>query len=266
LPFLGVLVFPTLIRIGDFQLATYGIFVAAGYMAGILWLSARHKRMGLSESQFWGLIYALFFGAVMGGKVLFWLVEWRDLVSGDLRLIRDFRFGFVFYGGLLGAALMGVWYRRREPFSYLKVADYFSVAIPIGHAIGRLGCFAAGCCAGLPTTLPWGVRFTHPGALVARYLHGVPLHPTQLYETAINLVIAFVTWRTLTRVQQTKSPVGTAALTYVAAYAAARFLLEFLRGDNRGGFFLYLSPSQWIALACAATAVWALPRLKRVRT
>ena len=102
--------FPTLFRFGGFSLATYGLFVAAGYMAGILWLSSAQKRIGLSERQFWGLIYALFFGAVFGGKILYWIVEWRDVLSGELRLIRDFRFGFVFYGGLLGGALMGAWY------------------------------------------------------------------------------------------------------------------------------------------------------------
>ena len=255
--------FPTLFRFGGFSLATYGLFVAAGYMAGILWLSSAQKRIGLSERQFWGLIYALFYGAVFGGKILYWIVEWRDVLSGELRLIRDFRFGFVFYGGLLGGALMGAWYLRREKFSYAKAADYFAVAIPLGHAIGRLGCFAAACCAGGPTDLPWGIRFSHPEALVPAYWKDVPLHPTQVYESLLNVVVAVLAYRTLRSVEAGRLPKSSAALVYAASYALARFFLEFLRGDDRGGFFIGLSPSQWIAAAAlAASAAWAL-RLRR---
>lgn len=252
--------FPTLIRIGNFQLATYGVLVAAGYLLGIVWLNSRRKEMGLEEDRFWGLVYAAFFGAIAGGKLLYWIVEWDALVAGDLRLIRDIRFGFVYYGGLVGTVVMGFWYTRRHRLDFFKLADYFMTALPMGHAIGRLGCFAAGCCAGLPTNLPWSVRFSHPESLVHYTLRGVPLHPTQLYEAGANAVIAVLLYRLLGRVRAGTFKTGTVLLAYVALYSAARFVVEFLRGDDRGGFFLRLSPSQWIAVAAFAAAAWVFSR------
>lgn len=255
--------FPTILKLGSFRLATYGILVAAGYMAGIAWLNAHREEMRLSEKQFWGLVYALFFGAVFGGKLLYWAVEWRAIAAGTLNPISDFRYGFVFYGGVIGSVSAGRWYQRREGFPFFRTADFFGVALPIGHAIGRLGCFAAGCCAGFPTALPWGVRFTHPEALVAPGLQGVPLHPTQLYESAANAAIAAALARVLKAVRAGRLPEGAVALGYVASYALARLLLETFRGDDRGGFWLGLSLSQWIALIGLSLAALSFARLRR---
>jgi phosphatidylglycerol:prolipoprotein diacylglycerol transferase len=247
--------FPTLIRIGQFQLASYGLFVAAGYLAAILYLRGRRSRMGLDEDRFWSLIYCLFFGAVAGGKLLYWALDWRSLVSGSLHPWRDFRYGFVFYGGFCGAAAAGALALRRMRLSFWASADYFAVAVPLGHAIGRLGCFAAGCCAGRPSLLPWAVRFTRPDCLVSPALLGVPLHPVQLYESAGNLALAAALAGAVSGVEKGRLPAGTAAVAYLAGYAALRFLLEFFRGDDRGAFWLGLSPSQWIAAACAVGAL-----------
>lgn len=250
--------FPTLIRIGDFQLATYGVLVAAGYLLGILWLERRHERMGMDYDTFWRLIYLMFFGAVAGGKLLYWAVEWRDLVSGALRPIRDLRFGFVFYGGLIGSAAAGRWYQVRKGFSFLRPADYFGVALPMGHAVGRLGCLMAGCCAGAPTGMPWGVSFSRPDALVDPRLAGTPLHPTQLYESLADAAIVLILLRVLKRVEAGRLPHGTVFAGYLLLYAAARFTIEFFRGDDRGGFFLALSVSQWVSIAAVPLAAWIL--------
>lgn len=237
-------------------MATYGLLVAAGYLAGIAWLSAQRRNMELSEERFWNLIYVLFFGAIVGGKLLYWAVSWRDILNGDLRLIRDIRFGFVYFGGLLGVFAAGVWYKRRHNLVFMKIADYFSTALPVGHAIGRLGCFMAGCCAGRPTEMPWGVRFTHPASLVHHALRGTPLHPTQLYEAGANILIAVLLYRLLGRVRTGRLAQGTVFVTYLALYSVARFVIEFFRGDDRGGELLALSPSQWIALGTVAAAAY----------
>lgn len=259
--------FPTLIRIGDFNLATYGVLVAAGYLLGIWWLSTQHERMGLSEKHFWGLIYALFFGAILGGKLLYFAVEWRALASGALHPIRDIRYGFVHFGGALGMVLAGWLYRKRVPFDFLRAADYCAVAGPVGHAIGRIGCLMGGCCSGRPTDLPWGIRFTDPESLVAPHLLGVPLHPTQLYEAVGNILIAFVLYRLLMRPDYGKRPGlarGTVFAGYWILYSVSRFIIEFFRGDDRGGFLLGMSVSQWIALCCFAVAgAWLLRKRRR---
>ncbi|HAH07084.1 MAG TPA: hypothetical protein DCM05_11295 [Elusimicrobia bacterium] len=251
--------FPTLIQLGPFHLATYGVLVAAGYLAGILYLNSKRKQLGVDESRFWTLVYWLFFGAILGGKLMYWAVEWRAVVSGELRLIRDFRYGFVFYGGFLGAALAGIPAARQLGRPYLDMADYFGVALPLGHAVGRLGCFMAGCCSGAPSALPWAVSFTHPECLVSGGLRGVPLHPVQLYESAGDLALAWGVSRLLPRIERKELRPGTAALAYMGGYAVLRFLTELYRGDPRGGFLLGMSVSQWVALACllAASAILA---------
>ena len=254
---------PVLIEIGPFRLATYGVVVALGYLTGILWLNSRRERMGFDEKKFWGLVYWMFFGAVLGGKILYWLVEWRALLSGGLRPLRDFRYGFVFVGGFMGSAL-GAWlYRFRVPFPYLKVGDYFGIAMPMGHVIGRLACLFSGCCMGRPTSVPWGLSITNPDSLVNPAFLGVPLHPSPAYESAANAVILGLLYGRLKKVEAGKAPEGSVLLGYVALYGLARFSLEFFRGDDRGGFLLGLSVSQWICLgwlAAGGLGLWAVYR------
>jgi phosphatidylglycerol:prolipoprotein diacylglycerol transferase len=226
---------PTLLRIGSFELSTYGALVATAYVAGIMWLKARREEMGLSEDVFWDVVYWLFGGALLGGKLGYVIVE-RD----PTLLWRDVRYGFVFYGGFLGAALAGWIITRRMKLSFTKLSDYFAVALPLGHSIGRLGCLAAGCCYGRHTDLPWGVA-----------MDGDPSrHPTQLYEAALNLLIAFAVARIgLARTRDGRWKPGSAFLLYIALYAVARFFVEIFRGDERGAFWHGLSPSQVVAIA-----------------
>lgn len=227
--------FPTLLRVGSFELSTYGVLVAAGYAAGIWWLSRRRGEMGLSEDAFWDLVYWLFGGALVGGKLVYAAVE-RDVTL----LWRDLRYGFVFYGGFAGAALAGWIACLRKGLSFRRLSDHFGVALPLGHAVGRLGCLAAGCCYGRHTALPWGLPMA-----------GDPSrHPTQVYESLANLAVAAVVARAgLPRVRDGRWRAGSAFALYAALYAGARFAIEFLRDDARGAFALGLSPSQWIAAA-----------------
>jgi phosphatidylglycerol:prolipoprotein diacylglycerol transferase len=196
--------------------------------------------MGLTEDAFWDLVYWLFGGALIGGKLGYAFVE-RDVTV----LWHDVRYGFVFYGGFLGSALAGWIASRRMKFSFAKLSDYFGVALPIGHAIGRLGCLAAGCCYGAHTDLPWGIP-----------LAGDPSrHPTQLYEAAANLLIAFTVARVaLPRTRDGRWKAGSGFLLYIALYATARFLVEIVRADDRGASIVGLSPSQFVALAALAAA------------
>jgi len=262
---------PTLIHFGPLTISTYGFLVAAGYLSGILWLKARmlpgprHAGLpGLTEDKFWTLIYGLFAGAILGGKLLFVALEWRAYAGGQLRFFGDFRYGFVFFGGLLGSMAVGALLVRKLKVPYLATADYFGVALPLGHSIGRLGCLAAGCCYGRPTSLPWGVVLGgDPASSTPVELWGVHLHPTQVYESLANFAIfAFLLKAVLPRVEKGQRPAGTVFLSYVALYSIARFLNEFLRGDDRGGFFLGLSISQWVGLVCLAAAAALLLRLR----
>lgn len=229
--------YPTLLTLGPFSLSTYGVLSAAGYAAAITWLSHRRESMGLSEEKFWSLVYWLFGGILIGAKLAYAFVE-RDVSV----LWRDPRYGFVFYGGVAGAAVAGLIARKRLGLDYRRCADYFAVAMTLGHAIGRLGCLGAGCCFGGHTDLPWGLPMA-----------GDPSrHPVQVYEAGLNLALFFFASRAVG-----KHKPGTVFRAVVAAYAVIRFALEFLRDDPRGAGLAGLSPSQLFALV-ALTLAWRL--------
>jgi len=253
---------PVLIALGPLHLSTYGAAVAAGYLVAILWLKSQMAAMGLDERGFWRLIYCLFFGAIAGGKLLYWAVSYREILDGQLSPLGDFRYGFVFFGGVLGALAMGYVAKLWLGFRFLAIADYIGVALPFGHALGRLGCLAAGCCYGRPTGLPWGIALGgDPASVTPRELWGIPLHPTQLYESAANLGIGFFLLKVLLpRAQRRELSAGTVFLAYVALYSAARFVIEFFRFDDRGASLPPFSVSQWLALTGIAAVAAVLAR------
>ncbi|MDP3544103.1 MAG: prolipoprotein diacylglyceryl transferase [Elusimicrobiota bacterium] len=236
---------PVLLTIGPLEISTYGVLVALGWYAGVRWLVSRRGDMGVTENAIWDIVYWCFGGAFVGGKIMYFLVTpgaftftWEAL-----------RYGFVFYGGLIGGLAAGLWHAYRAKLPFLRLADWCMAALALGHGIGRLGCLAAGCCYGRHTDLPWGLAMA-----------GDPSrHPTQVYEAALNLVLFGVLVRfVLPRIADKRWREGAGLASYVLGYAALRFAVEFLRGDDRGAFVLGLSPSQWVALAAAAATLAVL--------
>ena len=239
--------FPELFRIPGLgiPLATYGVLLAVGFILA-LWLTARlAARDGLPKQRIYDLGLYVLAASLVGSKLLMVITEWNDY-GGDWRrmLSLDFlRSGGVFYGGLIAAVLASVILMRLWHLPWPKTADAFAPGIALGHAIGRLGCFSAGCCWGKPTTSWIGVHFTEK----ANELTGVPIDsalvPTQLIEAAANLLIfGFLLWLTRRRKFE-----GQIIYAYLMIYAVARFVIEFWRDDPRNGLF-GLSTSQLIAI------------------
>lgn len=254
---------PILIQSGPFTVPTYGALVAAGYLLGIWYVKSQLRWIPrMTEEKFWGMVYSCFFAAVLGGKLLFVALNVDLYWSGQMGFFSHFRYGFVFFGGLLGAMAAGVWIVRWLDIDYLATGDYVGTALAMGHAIGRVGCLGAGCCYGRPTELPWGVILGgHPASSTPEHLWGVPLHPVQLYEAAASAAIAgFLLYYVLPRIKKGRLRAGTGFLGYLALYALARFSVEFFRGDDRGGAFLALSVSQWISLAVLAASAELMRR------
>lgn len=258
---------PVLLKIGSFELASYGLMTALGYAAAALYLLPRLKKINLDKDTFWNLIFIAFMGALIGAKLLFIIVSWPQLgatlADKIANIVRDFRYGFVFFGGMIVSVLSLIFYMKKKGLPVLKTSDFLITGLPLGHALGRVGCFLAGCCYGRPTDMPWGVTFTDPHALVAPELVGVPLHPTQLYEAAGNLILFFILHKLYNKPHKN----GMILLAYVSCYALMRFIIEFFRGDFRGEYILGLSPSQLISLltAMAAGAVWIYLKKKEVK-
>jgi phosphatidylglycerol:prolipoprotein diacylglycerol transferase len=243
--------FPELFRIPGLgiPLATYGVLLAIGFILA-LWMTARlAERDGLPKNRVYDLGLYILAASLVGSKLLMVITEWNDY-GGDWRRILSFDFlrsGGVFYGGFIAAVIASVILMRRWNLPWRKTADAFAPGIAVGHAIGRLGCFSAGCCWGVPTTSWIGVRFTEK----ASELTGVPIDsalvPTQLIESAANLLIfAFLLWLTKRRKFE-----GQIIYSYLMIYSVARFIIEFWRDDPRGTVF-GLSTSQFISIVMFA--------------
>jgi phosphatidylglycerol:prolipoprotein diacylglycerol transferase len=241
-------------------LHTYGVLVALAFLAA-LWLAGRLARpAGLNAEEVTNLGIYSALASIGGAKLMMFLVDFRYYMehSGEIFSLGTLQAGGVFYGGLIGALAVAAWYIRRRRLPALKTADVFAPAIALGHGIGRLGCFSAGCCWGVECHLPWAVTFSDPVAkdLVGVPL-GVPLHPTQLYEAFAEFAIfALLFWR----IQKPHQP-GAVISLYLLLYSTVRFVVEFFRNHEQGNLLGGpLDTSQWISLALfllgAAYFIW----------
>jgi phosphatidylglycerol:prolipoprotein diacylglycerol transferase len=257
-------VFPRLIQIGSFYLPTYGVLLAIAYLVGIWLLRRKARAEGLPEQKIFDFSLYVLAAAILGAKALLVIVEWRHYSENPRDLVEVLRSGGVFYGGLIAATTVGIWYMKRHRLPAWKVADMGAPSIAVGEAIGRWGCFAAGCCYGKPTDGPLGVRFTDPFAheAVGTPLD-VPLHPTQIYLS----VNAFLIFLILQWAYRRRTFDGEVFWLYVLLYAITRGLIENFRGDSVRGFLIpgVLSTSQFIGLVAGAAAVGMLVYLSRRR-
>jgi phosphatidylglycerol:prolipoprotein diacylglycerol transferase len=247
--------------IGPLTLHTYGVLLAIAFITG-LWVASRQaKAAGLDSARVTDMAVYVLIAGLVGAKVLLVIVEWNYYSRNPRELLSILQSGGVFYGGLLGAFPIAWWYARRHGLPPWRTADVLAPAVAIGQAIGRLGCFCAGCCYGRPADLPWAVTFRD--AYASRTV-GTPLdtalHPTQIYEAVACLAIFAI----LLRMAPRKRFDGQVTLAYVLLYAVARFVIEFYRGDAvRGTVFGWLSTSQFIALLLAAAVAVVLPYLAK---
>jgi phosphatidylglycerol:prolipoprotein diacylglycerol transferase len=258
--------YPELFRIGSFPINTYGVFLALAFLCAILITVKLASRDGLPREKIYDLCLWMLLSSLVGSKILMFFTEPEYREHPWQLLSLDFlRSGGVFYGGLIGAILSGYFLMRRYQLPWWKTADACAPGIAIGNFFGRQGCFAAGCCWGKPTTLPWGVKFTELGHEITGVPVGVPLHPTQLYESfAMLIVFFFLLW-----LHKHRRFNGQVILFYALLYSIIRFAIEFLRDDPRGDLFglttlTGLSTSQIISIIVGAgAAVLLIVRRRR---
>lgn len=221
---------PILAQAGSITVYTYGVLVATGVILGLCYARSRAARYGLPPRTIWNLGIYVIFGALAVSKL--WLIvgSWNYYSANPSQIfsLRMFQSAGTFYGGFFGAVLTILLYSHFQNLPLLLVLDVSAGALPLSHAIGRLGCFAAGCCFGKPTDLPWGITFTDE--VVAR-LSGTPLHislhPTQLYEAAVEFLnFVFLFW-----LGARQRFAGQIFATYLVLYGIERGFIEFFRGD-----------------------------------
>lgn len=249
---------PYLIDFGGFGIPTYGLFVATGVLLG-LWIAAKNTaQQGGDPDKAWNLGAFAVLAAVVGAKLLLVINSWSFYARHprEIFTVSMLQAGGVFYGGLIAAIAVSVWYIRGNRMPVLRTCDAFAPGLALGHSLGRLGCLGAGCCFGKPTDLPWGVIFTNP---LANSISGTPLgislHPTQLYEFVVELTNFFV----LMWLFRNKRFEGQVIGAYMFLYGVARYFIEFLRGDpERGSVLGMMTTTQMISIlvVLAGGALW----------
>jgi phosphatidylglycerol---prolipoprotein diacylglyceryl transferase len=248
---------PKLFTIGSFSVPTYGVLVALGFLLGLAVTMRLAKRSGLPHEQISNLAVYCAFAGIAGGKLFMFLFDLPSYLRdpGQIFTMETLQAAGVFHGGLIVAMLFAWFYMRRHRLPVLRTMDMFAPGIAIGQCIGRLGCFAAGCCWGRECSLPWGVRFRSQEA--APVPLDKTLHPAQLYESAADLLIFFVLYRLAQRSNEERS--GRVIGLYLVLYSMARFIIEFFR-EHEQSLVGPFSLTQWIALALLAVGAAILLR------
>ncbi len=261
---------PILIDFGTFNLPllgathlflpTYGVIFASGALLAWWWFVARARALGLPQEPVVNLAFYTLLAGLMGAKLALVAVDFPYYREHPLEILGTIRSAGVLMGGLAAGAVVFVLYARRRNLPILELGDAIAAPVALAQGIGRLGCFAAGCCYGVASDAWCAVRFT---SQAAHDQTGVPLNtpllPVQLIECAFDLALAgFLTlaWRRRPR------PAGTVAWLFFLIYGAGRATLEVWRGDEVRGLWFggAVSTSQLLSLAAILIAGFLLVR------
>lgn len=248
---------PVFLHLGPVTIHTYGVLVALGFLLGLMLVARRAKARGIEPSYISDLGVWLILAGMGGAKLFYIVVHWSDFVaSWHLGGVAALREGFVFYGGFIAACVTTIVFARRRGLNLWKLADAFAPGVALGHAFGRLGCFFNGCCYGVPTHCSLGVKFP-----TGHLMHDIPVHPTQLYEVAGNLLLmsGLLVWGRRQRFD------GQTWWLYVFGYGVLRLVVEHFRGDDIRWLGLFTA-GQIVAVAMVVVAAVALTVMGRKKS
>lgn len=252
---------PVLFNLGPIPIHTYGVMIAIGFLIALEVIKKLSKQNALDVEKTLDLTFWLLISGFVGARTLFILTRWDVFSAHPFDMFKVWEGGLVFFGGPLAALPVAIWFVRKHRIPLWKTFDALVPALTIAHAFGRIGCLAAGCCYGKPTDSVLGIRLSSD--LVDPALRGIPIHPTQLYESvSLFLLFAALVW-----VFRRKKFDGQVTLTYFMAYPIIRSIIEIFRGDSIRGFLIdeVLSTSQAISILVFLGALTVLIiRLKRL--
>ena len=236
---------PIIFRAGKFVVYSYSLMVVVAFAAALIYTYYEAKRVGEDPARVVDCGIYVFIACIVGGRLMHCLINYRIYLQDPVRIFKIWEGGLVFYGGLILGSLVIIVYVLSHKLNLAKWADMSACVPMIGLFFGRIGCYLNGCCYGsiAPSWLPWKVKY--PAGSMPLELAGVPLHPAPLYEALAALAIfVFLVWRS--RHKRFESEIMWLMFFW---YAVARFFLEFLRADERGGIAsIRLSTSQLIAV------------------
>ncbi len=229
---------PICFNVGTRPVYWYGVMMALAFLAGIGHWQMLGRRTGRRDLSFASdLAFWLMVGGIVGARLAYVVANADYFLSAPMEIIRVDQGGLIFYGGFIGAVLAFLVFARSRREKVLELADFAITALPLGHALGRVGCFLNGCCGGRVMEMP---------GLLSAHLKS---YPVQLYEAAFNLLVYGIL--TAVYLRRRGSRHGRVLALYLILYPAGRFLLEFLRGDERLRWGQF-SAAQYLSLALMA--------------
>ena len=227
-----------LFEIFGIQVKSYGLMIAIGIIVAATLFINKGKKKDFNEDSLLNLIIFAIIGGMLGGKGLFIITEFKNIIK-DPSILLNFGYGFVVYGAIGGGALAMYLYCRKKKWNIIEMLDMTVPGLAIAQGFGRIGCFLAGCCYGAETTSPIGVEFPK-NSLAPTGMH---LHPTQIYSSVFDFILGFL----LLYYSKKERKNGKVMGLYLIIYSVGRFLVEFLRNDERGNVGVF-STSQFIAI------------------
>jgi len=228
---------PVLYSCSLFTVYTYGVFVAFAFLLSTWLITRRAARLGFDPEIIGNFLIFVLVCGILSARVFYVVLNWSEFASDLPEIFRLYHGGLVWYGGLIGAALCGLLFLKRKRLSIPVVIDLCAPYLALAQAIGRIGCFFNGCCFGRPSS--HGIYFP---------AHGRTLFPSQLID-ALSLLAVYAVLR-LIRGQKPGQLFG----LYLLLAGLQRFLMEFLRGDERP-FYGVFSIYQWISLGLAVAGI-----------
>jgi phosphatidylglycerol---prolipoprotein diacylglyceryl transferase len=246
---------PILFQLGPVPLRSYGAMLMVGFLVGLYRAVRVAEKRRLDPSNIVdACLYSLLAG-IVGARVVFIMLNWSAF-QDDLRdVFSIWQGGLSFHGGVFFAVGAVYAYTRAKRLRFMEMADLLAPSLAIAYGFTRIGCFLNGCCYGVATTLPWGVKFPDLPT---------PVHPTQLYSSAASFLIFFA----LTRVEKRRGPEGYVFAAYVGLYCVYRFLIEILRKGATADVALWgLTQAQIVSVVifiAAAIILWKLRRSESI--
>ncbi|MCP4649260.1 MAG: prolipoprotein diacylglyceryl transferase [PVC group bacterium] len=211
--------YPILWQIGSISIYSYGVMVAIGIMVSTYLCQFHAAKRGIEDEKIVDLIFWVIIFGLIGGRLLYVLLNLNDFVSQPLEIVKIYKGGLIFHGSFIAGIITAFAFIKKTKMPLGKSLDLIAVYAPLGHAFGRIGCFLNGCCYGHSTDVSWGVLF--PG-------HMYHVHPTQIYSTVLLFgLCVFLYFR-----ERKKLFDGQIISLYFILYGVMRFTMEFLRGDN----------------------------------
>ncbi len=236
-----------LFSIGPITIYGYGLMIAIGIIAAYLNTERLAKKHGLDpEPVFNILLIGVGFG-ILGAKLLFYITILDQIIANPQLILNNLTEGFVVYGGIIFGILSAFLYCKKKGLAFLHYLDCAAPSIALAQGFGRIGCFLAGCCYGMPLDSAISITFTDS----AYAPNHVPLFPSQLVSSAFNFVHFFILCALF---KNNKQP-GKIGACYLIFYSIGRFIIEFFRGDLERGNVGTLSTSQFISIFVAIAGI-----------